>query len=481
MARNNDINIDIRARNQTKQGLLSSKNAIRRFATDAQNMVANIAAPAAVVTAAIMLLKKAFEAVSDAINAAGKRARENFAGNLDARLNSLQESIRLVNTRFEQLETAAKSANTVLRASIDTTRKLDDANRQLVKAGLLSTAANSEQAKAIEEAYNRETELKQAANDVADAKQQQTNLIDEAARAQKKAADLAQLEANAQHEAARASAQAMRYNRQAQSKWSIASGQSQTLIDDAKQARQSAQQFTLQAIKLAEQRMKAEQEAAEKTALARIAADDITATSRQQLATIARQQAEAEIQRLDKVAEAQEKLAKAQEQLEKEQQQRREEGLRDIIRQQKEQAQAAQNRAKGTIQAFLDEMNAEKIAKEQEEKHLKRIEKLKAKEARGVKLSRRDREFMQAIEKREQELGAAAGARFMAQDAQAKLDLAELKKQNDKLEALNRTAQDAQANLDQLAKPQDQIKEMRLLTRETKRGNDLMQQLLRMG
>jgi hypothetical protein len=110
------------------------------------------------------------------------------------------------------------------------------------------------------------------------------------------------------------------------------------------------------------------------------------------------------------------------------------------IRKERQLLAASQNRAKMSVAGFIAERKAELDQQGADDKDAKRLERLDAKVKRGVKLSKRDQEFMGAAIIREAEVNAAA-------QGPARIAQMEVERQQMQEDAL-KAAQDAAETLD---------------------------------
>ena len=175
----------------------------------------------------------------------------------------------------------------------------------------------------------------------------------------------------------------------------------------------------------------------------------------QQLAGSAESAADAEISEIERVDIARENsakkaadLAKQIEQAEKELADRRKKDAQDQVAALQREIAAKERVAAQTVAAFIAERQAGKDAAKALEDDAKKAEKLKEKEARGIRLSRRDREFLSAFGQIEAARGGKSAAQQQLDRAQAQL--AEMQDQSRTLHDIDRHLADMRQDMAKL-------------------------------
>jgi len=169
------ITLVLEAKNAMNRGLQGAANSVKGFSERMKGGFDLFAKPILVAGAGLMAFKKGLEWAETALNSLGRASREAKTDILKESFDNLTASVAKMQTQYAKSEATFASNNKIFDAQKKSVRELEEATTALEKAKRLSTASTEEERNAIEQEY----EAKKIAGDSAKAQQ---DILDEVAR-----------------------------------------------------------------------------------------------------------------------------------------------------------------------------------------------------------------------------------------------------------------------------------------------------------
>lgn len=401
---NKDLTIVLKTKNMLSAGLSQAQSSVKGFSDRLKGLFDIGAKPILVISAGVMALKKGIDTVEEGFRGFGRLLREQRSEELKAQFDRLRDSVSNLQKQYANSEAVFNSNNKIFDEQKKTVRALADATFDLEKAKRLASATTEEERKAIEAEYEaRSIAVKSA--------QAQQDIIDEVARKRQEASMKEQqaiaLEVKARElgkksvEAlSRASEMSAQESKLGGSFLGFATGANAKEIESLQKAKDEAtnlaKQYRDEQAKVLADVSKLRMEATENIRVSAetekgIEAEKIKAQA--DALELERKQNEERIKLAEETAKKLEDLKKQ----EVDAQANIEQNARDEqMKAWDAQLKANEEIAKKTVAQFLEDAKTKKdeeMFSKQEEKKALRLAEM---EARGTKLSKRDKEFLEA-------------------------------------------------------------------------------------
>jgi len=477
------LTVVVDAKNKTQAGLDAAGGALSRFAKTAKDTMAPLRnlwqavyGPIGLAIAAVLLFQKAMRGLTGILTAAGTATRKLEAEKAAKDFTAWGKAVSGLSAMFQTMNRDLKNWREGTKAQGAATDDLAKAEREQAKAKAMAAATTDEEREKIQAAYDIEEKRIAAVAKVESIKEQIKQSDEDAAAAQKMFAanDKKSLEIIEQREAAEARLKDIS-EKVAQEKklGTVARGGDdyiKQLENEQKEAQAAVDKIAEAESKLfdetdalrAEQSKRAKLRAAQETALK---AAQVEAETRQiEGEAYVEQKALEETQKKAKehekeVAELQEQKKEVASKIADEIANDEKQNHEAFIAQQKEQIAEREKVAQASIQDIVAEARADKDKDKAKEKEAARIKRNKDKEKRGIKLSKKEREFMDAVEKRELAEGGIKGAQDAILQAQGKVGDIEKAQQQARLDELQKEEARITATLEALALQQAALDE----------------------
>ena len=417
---NKDLTIVLKTKNMLSAGLSQAQSSVKGFSDRLKGLFDIGAKPILVISAGVMALKKGIDTVEEGIRGFGRAMREQRSDELKGQFERLKDSITKLNAEYAKTEAVFATNNKVFDESKKSARALADANTDLEKAKRLASATSEEERKAIEAEY-------QARDIATKSAQAQQDIIDEVARkrteASMKEAQATKLEVQAR-ELGKKSVEALSRAAQMASQEAglggsflgFSTGANEKEIESLKKAKDEA-------TALAKQYKDEQEKVLSEIGKLRMDATENIRVSAETEKSIEAEKIKAQAESLELERKAQEERVKLAEETAKKledlakQKADAQKAVEDNARDEQKRAWEKQVReneeiAKKTVAQFIEDSkkkkDEEKVRKQEDEKGAR----LKAMEARGTKLSPRDKEWLKKFDEiREAGVNAGVGAR----------------------------------------------------------------------
>jgi hypothetical protein len=463
------LTIVVEAKNKTQAGLGEASGAMSRFAKSAKDFMAPLRnlwqavyGPIALAIAATLLFQKAMRALTGILTAASTAIRKLEADKAARDFATWEKAVSGLSKMFQTLNRDLKNWRDGTKAQTDASADLAKAGREHAKAIAMAAAATDEDRKKIEQQFDAEEKriASLAKIEAAKAEIQKSDEDAESAAKLLAANDRKSLEIIKQQQAA--TERLAKLNEMVAKEKELGTtarggdAYLKQLEGEQKAAQELSEKLADAEAKLfddtdalrAEQLKRSRNRKALETALAAASVEDqarlVNQAAEAEQQALEKTQKEAK-ERADKISELRQEEKEASIKLADEVAAKERQNHEAFIAQQKEQIAAVEARAKATIQAIIDEARASKDDAKEKDKEDKRIAKNRDKEKRGIKLSRKEREFMDAVELRDQARGGIKGAQQAIVQAQGKLDAAVMAQQQKTLEQM--LAEDKRMNV----------------------------------
>lgn len=403
---NKDLTIVLKTKNMLSAGLSQAQASVKGFSDRLKGAFDIGAKPILVISAGVMALKKGIDFAEEGLRGFGRAMREQRSEELKAQFERLKESIVKLQAEYAKTEAVFATNNKVFDESKKSVRALADANTELEKAKRLSNATSEEERKAIEAEY-------QARDIATKSAQAQQDIIDEVARKRQEASmkeqQAVKLEIQARElgkksvEAlSRASEMAGQQSKLGGSFLGFATGANEKEVESLKKAQDEAtnlaKQYKDEQAKIISEVAKLRQQASENIRVSAETEKSIEAEKIKAQAENLELERKAQEERLKLAEETAKKLEDLKKQ-EVDAQKAIEDNARDEQRKAwEDQVRKNEEIAKKTVAQFIKESRTKKEEEKARAQEDKQGARLKAMEARGTKLSPRDKEWLEKFE-----------------------------------------------------------------------------------